>query len=77
MGGMGRPMRPVDAGREVKAEVMISLMVQRGNQDPHGWRHRAKREWGSTQPCGEGGGLTIPADPRQRRAHLRLSPTSW
>lgn len=26
---MGRPMRPVDAGREVKAEVMISLMVQR------------------------------------------------
>ena len=31
MGGMGRPMRSVDAGREVEAEVMISLMVQRGN----------------------------------------------
>ena len=30
-GGMGRPMRPVDAGREVETEVMISLMVQRGN----------------------------------------------
>lgn len=75
--GMGRPMRPVDAGRQVKAEVMISLMVQWGNQDPHGWRHRAKR--GSGDPHSPVGrrGLTIPADPRQRRAHLRLSPTLW
>lgn len=29
---MGRPVRPMDAGREVEAEVMISLMVQRGTE---------------------------------------------